>query len=178
MTYNIHSCIGIDGKVRPERIVSVIRSCRADVIALQEVDANRRRSRHHDQARVIAEALGDEPPLLRHLRLERRTVRAGDHQPLPARAGRSRTTYRRPTHQRRSRSPRRHVGDDRTPPAGRCTSSTRTSACAARSGCGRPKSCWAPTGSAASPADEPVDPVRRSERRAQVARLPLARAHG
>jgi endonuclease/exonuclease/phosphatase family metal-dependent hydrolase len=57
MTYNIHSCIGIDGKVRPERIVSVIRSCRADVIALQEVDANRRRSRHHEQARVIAEAL-------------------------------------------------------------------------------------------------------------------------
>lgn len=57
MTYNIHSCIGIDGKVRPERIVSVIRSCRADVIALQEVDANRRRSRGHEQARIIAEAL-------------------------------------------------------------------------------------------------------------------------
>jgi endonuclease/exonuclease/phosphatase family metal-dependent hydrolase len=58
MTYNVHSCIGIDGKVRPERIVSVIRSCKADVIALQEVDANRPRSRHHEQARVIAEALG------------------------------------------------------------------------------------------------------------------------
>jgi endonuclease/exonuclease/phosphatase family metal-dependent hydrolase len=57
MTYNIHSCIGIDGKVRPERIVSVIRSCRADVIALQEVDANRPRSRGHEQARLIAEAL-------------------------------------------------------------------------------------------------------------------------
>ncbi|HEX6960912.1 MAG TPA: endonuclease/exonuclease/phosphatase family protein, partial [Lacipirellula sp.] len=57
MTYNIHSCIGIDGKVRPERIVSVIRSCRADVIALQEVDANKRRSRHHEQARIIAESL-------------------------------------------------------------------------------------------------------------------------
>jgi endonuclease/exonuclease/phosphatase family metal-dependent hydrolase len=57
MTYNIHSCIGIDGKVRPERIISVIKSCRADVIALQEVDANRRRSRHHEQARMIAEAL-------------------------------------------------------------------------------------------------------------------------
>jgi endonuclease/exonuclease/phosphatase family metal-dependent hydrolase len=57
MTYNIHSCIGIDGKIRPERIISVIRSCRADVIALQEVDANRRRSRGHEQARMIAEAL-------------------------------------------------------------------------------------------------------------------------
>ena len=57
MTYNIHSCIGIDGKIRPERIISVIRSCRADVIALQEVDANRQRSRGHEQARMIADAL-------------------------------------------------------------------------------------------------------------------------
>jgi endonuclease/exonuclease/phosphatase family metal-dependent hydrolase len=57
MTYNIHSCIGLDGKVRPKRIAQVIRSSRADVIALQEVDANRPRSRRHDQARVIAEAL-------------------------------------------------------------------------------------------------------------------------
>src|SRR5690606_24233733 len=57
MTYNIHSCIGIDGKIRPERIISVIRSCRADVIALQEVDANRHRSRRHEQARMIADAL-------------------------------------------------------------------------------------------------------------------------
>lgn len=57
MTYNIHSCIGIDGKIRPERIISVIRSCRADVIALQEVDANRHRSRKHEQARMIADAL-------------------------------------------------------------------------------------------------------------------------
>lgn len=57
MTYNVHSCIGIDGKIRPERIISVIRSCRADVIALQEVDANRQRSRGHEQARMIADAL-------------------------------------------------------------------------------------------------------------------------
>jgi endonuclease/exonuclease/phosphatase family metal-dependent hydrolase len=57
MTYNVHSCIGTDGKVRPERIISVIKSLRADVVALQEVDANRLRSRHHEQARIIAEAL-------------------------------------------------------------------------------------------------------------------------
>ncbi|MCC6491694.1 MAG: endonuclease/exonuclease/phosphatase family protein [Pirellulales bacterium] len=57
MTYNIHSCIGIDGKVRPERIVAVIKSCGADVIALQEVDAYRRRSRSHAQAEFIAQAL-------------------------------------------------------------------------------------------------------------------------
>ncbi|MGV3485229.1 MAG: endonuclease/exonuclease/phosphatase family protein, partial [Planctomycetaceae bacterium] len=57
MTYNVHSCIGVDGKVRPERIISVIRSCAADVIALQEVDCNRYRSRGHEQAKMIAEAL-------------------------------------------------------------------------------------------------------------------------
>jgi endonuclease/exonuclease/phosphatase family metal-dependent hydrolase len=57
MTYNIHSCIGLDGKARPERIAQVIRSSRADLIALQEVDANRHRSRRHDQARIIAESL-------------------------------------------------------------------------------------------------------------------------
>jgi endonuclease/exonuclease/phosphatase family metal-dependent hydrolase len=57
MTYNIHSCIGLDGKARPERIAQVIRSSRADLVALQEVDANRHRSRRHDQARIIAEAL-------------------------------------------------------------------------------------------------------------------------
>jgi len=36
-TYNVHKCRGIDGRVRPERIASVIDSLDADVIALQEV---------------------------------------------------------------------------------------------------------------------------------------------
>jgi endonuclease/exonuclease/phosphatase family metal-dependent hydrolase len=57
MTYNVHSCIGLDGKARPERILQVIRSAGADVIALQEVDSNRPRSRHADQARFLAERL-------------------------------------------------------------------------------------------------------------------------
>jgi endonuclease/exonuclease/phosphatase family metal-dependent hydrolase len=57
MTYNIHSCIGLDGRVRPDRVAHVIRRARADVIALQEVDCNRRRSRHADQARDLAEQL-------------------------------------------------------------------------------------------------------------------------
>lgn len=57
MTYNIHSCIGLDGRVSPKRIAQVIRSSQAEVIALQEVDANRPRSHRHDQARVIAEQL-------------------------------------------------------------------------------------------------------------------------
>lgn len=57
MTYNIHSCRGIDGKLRPERIARVINHCDPDVVAVQEVDAHRPRSRGHDQAQLIADHL-------------------------------------------------------------------------------------------------------------------------
>jgi endonuclease/exonuclease/phosphatase family metal-dependent hydrolase len=57
MTYNIHSCRGIDGKLRPERIARVINHFDPDVVAVQEVDAHRPRSRGHDQARLIADHL-------------------------------------------------------------------------------------------------------------------------
>jgi endonuclease/exonuclease/phosphatase family metal-dependent hydrolase len=40
VTYNIHKCRGMDRKVRPERIASVLRELNADVIALQEVLAD------------------------------------------------------------------------------------------------------------------------------------------
>ena len=36
-TYNIHRCRGLDGRNSPERIADVIRSIKADVVALQEV---------------------------------------------------------------------------------------------------------------------------------------------
>lgn len=39
-TYNIHKCIGLDRKYRPERIVSVLREIDADIVALQEVSNN------------------------------------------------------------------------------------------------------------------------------------------
>ena len=38
-TYNIHGCIGLDGKRDPHRIARVIHSLGADVVALQEVEA-------------------------------------------------------------------------------------------------------------------------------------------
>jgi len=57
MTYNIHSCVGIDGKVRPERIARVINHFDPDVVAVQEVDAHRPRSGSHDQAQLIADHL-------------------------------------------------------------------------------------------------------------------------
>ena len=37
VTYNIHKCRGLDGRIRPSRIVRVLREIDADVIALQEV---------------------------------------------------------------------------------------------------------------------------------------------
>lgn len=36
-TYNVHRCRGLDGRTRPERIATVLRSIDADVVALQEV---------------------------------------------------------------------------------------------------------------------------------------------
>ncbi|HVW63488.1 MAG TPA: endonuclease/exonuclease/phosphatase family protein [Nitrosospira sp.] len=40
-TYNIHACIGADGRFEPDRTVDVLRELDADVVALQEVE-------HHD----------------------------------------------------------------------------------------------------------------------------------
>lgn len=36
-TYNIHRCVGVDGREAPERILAALRDIDADVIALQEV---------------------------------------------------------------------------------------------------------------------------------------------
>jgi endonuclease/exonuclease/phosphatase family metal-dependent hydrolase len=57
MTYNVHSCIGMDGIASPERIARVISRYRPDVIALQELDVSKARSKRVDQARRIAELL-------------------------------------------------------------------------------------------------------------------------
>ncbi len=58
MTYNTHACGGMDGRVSPRRIARVIQEQGADLIALQELDHGRSRSRSEDQATLIAEALG------------------------------------------------------------------------------------------------------------------------
>ncbi len=58
VTYNIHKGIGgVDRKYRPERIVDVLRACRADVLLLQEVDEGVPRSRGHRQVDWLGDAL-------------------------------------------------------------------------------------------------------------------------
>jgi endonuclease/exonuclease/phosphatase family metal-dependent hydrolase len=57
-TYNVHGCVGIDGRRSEKRIADVIATLDVDVIGLQELDLNRRRSGRADQAGLIAEALG------------------------------------------------------------------------------------------------------------------------
>jgi endonuclease/exonuclease/phosphatase family metal-dependent hydrolase len=57
MTYNVHSCIGSDGVVSPERIAEIIALYQADVICLQELDSNLLRSGKAHQAREIADRL-------------------------------------------------------------------------------------------------------------------------
>ncbi|UCC55297.1 MAG: endonuclease/exonuclease/phosphatase family protein [Gammaproteobacteria bacterium] len=57
MTYNVHSCIGMDGKLAPERIARVIARYAPDVVALQELDVGRARTEGMDQAHLIAHYL-------------------------------------------------------------------------------------------------------------------------
>jgi len=58
VTYNVHKCRGLDRRVRPARIASVLREVDADIIALQEVLSIGGAGREMDQARFIAEDLG------------------------------------------------------------------------------------------------------------------------
>jgi endonuclease/exonuclease/phosphatase family metal-dependent hydrolase len=57
MTYNVHGCVGMDGKLSPERIARVIAEHAPDVVALQELDIGRSRSGWIDQAQSIARHL-------------------------------------------------------------------------------------------------------------------------
>lgn len=58
MTYNVHGCRGMDGRVSAERIARIIEQYQPDLVALQELDFGRVRSQHHDQPNLIAGALG------------------------------------------------------------------------------------------------------------------------
>ncbi|NQU43051.1 endonuclease/exonuclease/phosphatase family protein [bacterium] len=57
LTYNVHTCIGMDGRLSPHRIARVIARYDPDVVALQELDVHRARTLGHDQAEIIARYL-------------------------------------------------------------------------------------------------------------------------
>jgi endonuclease/exonuclease/phosphatase family metal-dependent hydrolase len=58
VTYNIHKARGMDGRVRPSRIVDVLAEIRADIIALQEVVNIPHGAPEDHQAEYISRRLG------------------------------------------------------------------------------------------------------------------------
>lgn len=58
VTYNIHGCRTLDGRVGIERIAEVLKELAPDLVALQEVDVGQARSHGRDQATELGEALG------------------------------------------------------------------------------------------------------------------------
>ena len=54
MTYNVHSCIGMDRRSSPARIARMIGKFDPDLVALQELDNGKDRSGYLHQAREIA----------------------------------------------------------------------------------------------------------------------------
>ena len=54
-TWNVHSCIGIDGRHSPDRVRRLTRSIGADIVALQEVDS---RVNGRDGFEELGDALG------------------------------------------------------------------------------------------------------------------------
>ena len=57
VTYNAHSCVGVDGRLDVGRVAAALAELEPDIVALQELDVGRARSRGVDQAYAIAEHL-------------------------------------------------------------------------------------------------------------------------
>jgi endonuclease/exonuclease/phosphatase family metal-dependent hydrolase len=85
-TYNVHRCIGLDGRHDPERTAAVIRELDAEVIGVQEVDSRPHVEAGLDQVEALARLTGlaaiAGPTLRRHAGLygnallTRRPIRA------------------------------------------------------------------------------------------------------
>jgi endonuclease/exonuclease/phosphatase family metal-dependent hydrolase len=58
VTYNIHTCVGLDRRYDPARIAAVLCEIDADIACLQEVGARRRIERQADQWAYLGEATG------------------------------------------------------------------------------------------------------------------------
>ena len=84
LTYNVHTCIGMDGRLSPRRIARVIAQCDPDIVALQECDVRRRRTDGRDQVREIADELKMEFHFHPAMRLGRGIWRRGAELPSDA----------------------------------------------------------------------------------------------
>jgi endonuclease/exonuclease/phosphatase family metal-dependent hydrolase len=58
VTYNIHTCVGVDRRYDPGRIGAVLREIDADIACLQEVGVRRRIGRQADQWAFLSEVTG------------------------------------------------------------------------------------------------------------------------
>ena len=58
VTYNIHTCVGVDRRYDPNRISTVLREIDADIACLQEVEAARRSGLYADQWAYLGFATG------------------------------------------------------------------------------------------------------------------------
>jgi endonuclease/exonuclease/phosphatase family metal-dependent hydrolase len=69
LTWNVHHCVGMDRKHDPARVAALIRDLDPDIVALQELEANHRRSDRLDQPGYLAAELGMDvdyhPPRIR-----------------------------------------------------------------------------------------------------------------
>ncbi len=73
VTWNVHACIGRDGKFDPLRVAAILRGLSPDIVALQEVDSRRRKAHgldvfvffrehfggHAAEARMVTTTEGD-----------------------------------------------------------------------------------------------------------------------
>jgi endonuclease/exonuclease/phosphatase family metal-dependent hydrolase len=57
MTYNVHGCRGMDGRMSVARIARIIERYEPDIVAVQELDFGRVRSQLHDQPHLLAAEL-------------------------------------------------------------------------------------------------------------------------
>jgi endonuclease/exonuclease/phosphatase family metal-dependent hydrolase len=58
VSYNIHQCVGTDGRRDPQRVATVIQETKADIIGLQEVDFNPLGEEKSHQLDYLAKATG------------------------------------------------------------------------------------------------------------------------
>lgn len=57
LSYNVHHCRGMDGRVSPERVARLIAREDPDIVALQELDVCRPRTNRVDQPKLIGDVL-------------------------------------------------------------------------------------------------------------------------